>query len=244
MDLEPAQPSPPPFNPTTYESARFSVPILQMTPKPTNQHIAYPTPFSVSPTVAVPTDQDIAVLYCILSTFPFTEIWVIPRVYEVLLSKPWPFPAETDRDIASFVKKYLPFYKVAGENLVTYDPKENKLLRSRSAQLPPLSECTIEGLSDRISELTSALSPSDQLVRKVWHLAYRGLLFPREIAGQKFESYDQFQRVRGILPLTEQERIQHAGDFVEYATDRVREKWDTIDVGFIKSIIEQRRAEE
>jgi hypothetical protein len=81
-------------------------------------------------------------------------------------------------------------------------------------------------------------------VRKVWHLAYRGLLFPREIGGQKFENYEQLQRARGILPLSEEQRVQHAGDFVEYATDRVREKWDVIDAEFIKALIERRQAEE
>jgi hypothetical protein len=243
MDVEPEQILPPAANPSS-EITTLSVPVLHMTPKPTNKHLTFPTPFSVPPTPAIPTNEDIAVLYSILSTFPFTEIWVIPPVYSALLSKPWTFPSETNRDIADFVKKYLPFYKVAGDSLVTYDPKEINRLRSRAAQPPPLSESAIEGLSDRISELTSALSPSDRLVRKVWHLAYRELLFPREIGGLKFENYEQFQRAKGILPLSEEQRVEHAGDFVEYAADRVREQWDVIDAEFIKALIERRQADE
>jgi hypothetical protein len=188
-----------------------------------------------------PTPLDIAIIYRIVSTFPVTELWVIPHVYSKLgKGRPWRFSkVDDDKYIAKMITAHLKFYTFADG--ILYDRNIKSICSSR---YPLPSELTLDKFADTIAELTSALRPTNDHVKKIWKLAYSEILSLRYIGGRTFENYDQIQIARGCAPLSEEDRPKYQDDFIEYVTDRVKSTRGAWNIEAIKKTIDQKNTEE
>ena len=84
-----------------------------------------------------------------------------------------------------------------------------------------------------MKELISALYPSDDLVKRVWRLAYKEVFETKVIGKRRYTRFSELQAERDISPLTEEERLGLRGDVGDYVTDRLREKYPRIDTAVI-----------
>jgi hypothetical protein len=217
-------PDPPPCSPPG-----FRVGVAIFTPRNSRK-----------PTFDKPTATDIAMIYRIVSTFPITELWVIPPVFIDITKREWTFSNLDDAEsIAKMITTHLKFYTYADGILYVRDIKN-----LCSSRYPLPAELTLDRFAERITQLTSALRPKNDHVKKIWKLAYSEILSLRYIGGRIFENYDQIQLARGCAPLSDAERPKYVDDFVEYVTDRVRSARGTWNVETITKRIDQRNAEE
>lgn len=205
--------------------------LLSVTPSPMLQtNTAIPTASTIHPT-----QKDLSCLYSITSTFPLTEISIIPVVYERLSRQKWKFSDSTAPAIATFLKKHLPFYRTTPDDLIIFDPSELRQRCSPTGDLAPLPEYTQDAVVDRVMSMTSALSPTDKLVKKAWRIAYGEFLCQREIGGCRYNSFSELQKARGVMPLSEVERDEYLEDFIEHVVEKVEMKWNGVDEGRIIS---------